>query len=274
MWVKISLMRAAAPDTHIMILTPPGISDSAYGTGLGNLAASFSSLPGAVDWTKTSVAYHLYNNDAAYGPATNAANLRNFHSRYPGWPSENAFPPGDFPTALGLDQWRSSSFDSDLWVNQTCERLGLGWAMWFINGHTQFDNNFPIMMADANAKGWNWTADPLTSAPSTAPSAGNITGPVSVSLNSATPGASIRYTLDGTNPSPSVGILYTGTPIPISTTTTLRAIAFGSGIPTSATSTFIYTLVVPVSTVRINAGGSAVGGFEADSGFSSSNIQG
>ncbi|MEI6034385.1 MAG: cellulase family glycosylhydrolase [Verrucomicrobiae bacterium] len=186
-----NLIRAAAPHTHIMILTPPGINDGAFGTGLGNLAASFSTLPGFVDWTKTSVAYHLYNNDAAYGAATNAANLRNLHSRYPGWPSENAFPPGNFPDAMGLDKWRSSPFGNDLWVNQTCERLGLGWSMWFLNGHTQFDNNFPIMMADAYAKGWNWTHDPLIPAPSASPAVGNITGPVSLSQNSTTPGAEL-----------------------------------------------------------------------------------
>ena len=155
-----NIARAGAPDTHLMILTPPGINDAAYGTGMGNLAASFAALPGvAVDWTKTSVAYHLYSNDAAYGAANNAANLRNLHSRYPGWPSENAFPPGNFPGAIGLDEWRSQPFPGDLWVNQTCERLEIGWGMWFINGQNQLDNNFPIMWADAVAKGWTWTPD-------------------------------------------------------------------------------------------------------------------
>lgn len=52
-----NIARARAPDTHLMILTPPGINDSAYGTGMGNVAASFAALPGvAVDWAKT---YHL-----------------------------------------------------------------------------------------------------------------------------------------------------------------------------------------------------------------------
>ncbi len=270
-----NLIRNAAPNTHIMVLTPPGINDGAFGTGMGNLAESFAALPGEVDWTKTSVAYHLYGNDRGFGTtAVNAANLRNLHSRFPGWPSENAFPPGNFPGAVGLDQWRSIPFDNDQWVNQTCERLGIGWAMWFINGHTQFDTNFPIMMANASAQGWNWAPDPLTAAPSVSPAAGNITGPTSISLTSATPGTSIRYTLDGSQPTPSLGTLYTGTLIPISATTTLRAVAFGSGIPISSTSTFVYTLVVPVSSVRVNAGGPAVGAFAADGGFSTSIIQG
>jgi hypothetical protein len=171
-----NVIRAGAPNTHIMILTPPGINDYATGTGLGNLAASFASLLGTVDWTKTSVAYHLYNNDSAYGAANNAANLRNLHSRYPGWPSENNFPASVSNATLGItDSFRSAQFDNDIYVNQTCERLGLGWSMWNINGQTQLDQNWPIMWADAVAKGWNWTPDVLPTA-----------APTFTSTNSAT----------------------------------------------------------------------------------------
>jgi len=153
------IARAGAPNTMLLILTPPGINDAAFGTGMGNLAASFAQLPGtAVDWTKTAVAYHLYNNDAAWGAATKAKNLRNLHQRYAGWPSENSFPPG-VTGLLNTDEWRSPSFDNDLYVNQTCEKLGIGWDMWFINGTTQFNANFPVMWADAVTKGWSWAKD-------------------------------------------------------------------------------------------------------------------
>ena len=57
------------------------------------------------------------------------------------------------------------------------------------------------------------------------PDRGFYDSPISVEISSNTPGASIRYTTDGSPPSRSSGTLYTG-PIPISTTTTLRAIAF------------------------------------------------
>jgi aryl-phospho-beta-D-glucosidase BglC (GH1 family) len=194
-----NIIRNAAPLTHVMILTPSGINDYATGTGLGNLGASFASLPGAVDWTKTSVAYHLYNNDSAYGAATNAANLRNLHSRYPAWPSENAFPPGDFPNANGLDEWRSKPFPingvNDLWVNQTCERLGLGRSMWFMNGQAQLDINWPIMIADANAKGWNWTADvlPTTSPVFTSAATAVITQNIAATIQLTATGGNITY---------------------------------------------------------------------------------
>ena len=152
------IARDGAPNTMLLILTPPGINDYAYGTGLGNLADSFAKLPGnTVDWTKTAVAYHLYNNDAAYGTASKAKNLRNLHQRYAGWPSENNFPAG--VTVTDGDQWRSSSFDSDLYVNQTCEKLGIGWSMWSMNGEAQFNANFPIMWADAVTNGWSWIKD-------------------------------------------------------------------------------------------------------------------
>ena len=191
-----NIIRNAAPNTHVMVLTPPGINDYATGTGLGNLAASFASLPGAVDWTKTSVAYHLYNNDSAYGAATNAANLRNLHSRYPGWPSENNFPASVSSATLGIsDPWRSAQFDSDLYANQTCERLGLGWSMWNINGQTQLDRNWPIMMADAIAKGWNWAADVLpTAAPVfTSPTSTVFSQNIAASFQLTATGGSISF---------------------------------------------------------------------------------
>jgi hypothetical protein len=190
------IARAGAPHTHLMILTPPGINDHATGRGMGNLAASFASLPGTpVDWTKTSVAYHLYNNDAAFGAANNAANLRNLHSRYPAWPSENSFPPGTFPGAVGLDEWRSPAFPingvNDLWVNQTCERLGLGWSMWFINGQSQLDTNWPHLWADAVARNWTWTFDPLPSVAPQITSANGASGVIHTAF-------SHRFTATGT----------------------------------------------------------------------------
>jgi poly(beta-D-mannuronate) lyase len=76
-------------------------------------------------------------------------------------------------------------------------------------------------------------------------------GPQSISLATVTPGASIRYTTDGSTPSEAVGILYTG-PITISETTTLRAIAFAPGVPNSPVSTATYTITSepPVATRR------------------------
>jgi uncharacterized protein (DUF1800 family) len=63
-------------------------------------------------------------------------------------------------------------------------------------------------------------------------------GPM-VSLASSTSGAQIRYTTDGSDPTPSTGTLYAG-PVAVSGITALKAIAFKSGLTDSAVSTGLY----------------------------------
>jgi len=65
--------------------------------------------------------------------------------------------------------------------------------------------------------------------------------PFQVALSTATPGATVRYTLDGSEPSATHGTVYT-TPITVQTTTTLRAMAFAAGmVPTpSITHTYVF----------------------------------
>lgn len=61
-----------------------------------------------------------------------------------------------------------------------------------------------------------------------APDRGFYTDPIPVEITTETEGAQIRYTTDGSDPSPTRGTLYTG-PITISSTTPLKAIAYKSG---------------------------------------------
>jgi len=58
-----------------------------------------------------------------------------------------------------------------------------------------------------------------------APDRGYYTNPIEVAITTATPGASIFYTTDGSKPSPTNGTLYLA-PVPIAATTVLRAAAF------------------------------------------------
>ena len=61
------------------------------------------------------------------------------------------------------------------------------------------------------------------------PAAGTYSSAQSVVITSAETGAFIRYTTDGsTPPTSSTGTLYSG-PVPVSSTTTLKAIAFKTG---------------------------------------------
>jgi hypothetical protein len=76
-------------------------------------------------------------------------------------------------------------------------------------------------------------------APTFTPPGGTFNNTVTVSISTTTPGASIRYTTDGSPASPT-SPLYTG-PITIGGTTTIRAIATASGMSPSAESTAAYT---------------------------------
>lgn len=86
-----------------------------------------------------------------------------------------------------------------------------------------------------------YTIAPLVSSPSFNPPAGIYPAAPDVMIATATAGASIRYTTDGTTPSDAVGTLYAG-PVHVADSLTLRAVAFGFGIRTSAVATGSYTI--------------------------------
>ncbi len=88
------------------------------------------------------------------------------------------------------------------------------------------------------------TANGIGQAPLAAAATANVdrgfySAPISVALSTTTPGAQIRYTTNGSAPTSNTGAVYS-TPIPISTTTTLRAAVFASGFSPSRVSTFTY----------------------------------
>jgi hypothetical protein len=68
---------------------------------------------------------------------------------------------------------------------------------------------------------------------------GLYSGPQSVAITCATPGASIRYTTNGTKPTDTAGTLYTG-PINVTTTTVIRAVAYMAGAAPSNVDTHTY----------------------------------
>ena len=83
-----------------------------------------------------------------------------------------------------------------------------------------------------------------TAAPAFSPDAGAYPSgsPQSVTILSATPGASIRYTTDGSTPSETAGTLYSN-PVSISAATTLKAIAYKSGLTDSLVTSGSYTFL-------------------------------
>jgi len=83
------------------------------------------------------------------------------------------------------------------------------------------------------------------------PAPGTYTGPQSVAISSATAGASIRYTTDGTVPSATVGTLYSA-PIPLGSSATVKAVAYKTGWVDSPVATGGYIITPPVNNTTTN----------------------
>jgi len=84
-------------------------------------------------------------------------------------------------------------------------------------------------------------------APTFSLAAGTYSSSQTVSLSTATAGASIRYTTDGvTVPTETAGIAYSGAAIAVNATTTIKAIAYLSGMADSAVNSATYTINLPV----------------------------
>lgn len=74
------------------------------------------------------------------------------------------------------------------------------------------------------------------------PPGGSYDEGVAVTMSTATAGASIRFTLDGSTPSPTFGTLYSGPVTLPAGTVTVRAIAFRTGLSPSSVSAASYTV--------------------------------
>jgi len=85
-------------------------------------------------------------------------------------------------------------------------------------------------------------------APTFDPVSGIYTSTQNVTISSATVGATIRYTTDGSIPTDTYGTIYSG-PVAVSTTTTLKAVAYGAGFAISSVAEAIYTFPTDVSTI-------------------------
>lgn len=94
------------------------------------------------------------------------------------------------------------------------------------------------------------------STPNLSPGGGSYASPIQVSISSATDGASIYYTLDGSAPD-NTKTLYTA-PIQVAATTTINAIAYKTGLDASNVASATYTFPTEVSNIaalRANSNG-------------------
>jgi hypothetical protein len=103
------------------------------------------------------------------------------------------------------------------------------------------------------------TALPAAAAPTFSPAAGNYTSALSVTISSVTSGAAIRYTLDGSNPSPTTGTVYTG-PVSLSSSATIKAVAYSATHSASVIVTSQYTITSGGTTAPSPASSGGGGG--------------
>ncbi|WP_225409645.1 polysaccharide lyase family 7 protein [Stigmatella hybrida] len=109
-----------------------------------------------------------------------------------------------------------------------------------IVGHGNSSGNGWNSIAEVELWGQTGTVNQVAE-PTFSPTPGTYSSTQTISLSSATAGASIRYTTDGNIPSSTTGILYTG-PLTLSTTATLKAIAYQSGLSPSPVRSGTYTI--------------------------------
>jgi Chitobiase/beta-hexosaminidase C-terminal domain len=92
---------------------------------------------------------------------------------------------------------------------------------------------------------------PVAAAPTFNPAAGTYTAAQQVALSSVTPGASIYYTTDGSTPTATPSELYSS-PISVTTSETINAIATAAGVVQSAMSSAAYTIHINVPAPTIS----------------------
>lgn len=101
------------------------------------------------------------------------------------------------------------------------------------------------------------TAAEDVATPRFTPPAGAYPGGVTVTLESTTPGATLRYTLDGTTPTPTEGIeVANRTRLSLDADTTIKVIGYKAGLNVSDVATARYT----ITAVSVDSGGGGAGG--------------
>lgn len=121
---------------------------------------------------------------------------------------------------------------------------------WVAGAGTNVDNSEWIVhpqdyVSDIGMHTFNPGGGEQAATPTFNPPAGAYTAPINVTISTTTPGATIRYTVDGSNPTATSPIY--STPIPVSSNTTIKAVAFATGFEPSYVGTASYVFAVQVS---------------------------
>ena len=96
-------------------------------------------------------------------------------------------------------------------------------------------------MTDSTVASATYAIQLQVATPTFSPAAGTYSTAQTVTISTATSGASIRYTTDGSTPSETAGTLYSA-PIAVSATETVKAIAYETGFTDSSVASAAYTI--------------------------------
>src|SRR3989441_11054129 len=97
-------------------------------------------------------------------------------------------------------------------------------------------------MSNSSVASATYTIPQTVAPPTFNPAGGSFVGSVAVTMSTATSGATIYYTTDGRTPT-TASSAYTR-PVPVTTTTTLKAMAAAGGVGHSSVTNATYTLRV------------------------------
>jgi nucleoid-associated protein YgaU len=107
-------------------------------------------------------------------------------------------------------------------------------------------------LADSAVVGATFTITGTVAGVTFSPGPGTFGGSVEVALASATPGAEIRYTTDGTNPTATTGSVYAA-PVRLGSSATLKAAAFKKDWAPSPVASAAYTVAAAVTDDEVEA---------------------
>ena len=102
---------------------------------------------------------------------------------------------------------------------------------------------------------WTFYVEALAATPTFSPAAETFTSPVAVTISSATGGATIYYTTDGSTPTTASNVY--ASPVSVSATTTIKAIAAASGSSNSTVGSALYTSGAPPALSSVSLTGAA-----------------
>ena len=146
------------------------------------------------------------------------------------WPALMDIANVDDDPTLTLDTSGQSRPASKILKDVGCDEYGVNVTL-----------NRPLALSDVGPSYLGGPSGNTVAAPTFSPVAGTYTSAQSVTISTTTSGASIRYTVDGSTPTSNTGTLYSS-PVNIGVSTTLKAIAYKSGMTDSALTMGIYTI--------------------------------